>query len=185
MYPETDTRPILVTKEMLNVAKKNAPNLETEKKGLGSLVKNEALAAQLLLSPRLKLFKLVVQESGVDPEFAANIIIQKFTELKRDGIDCDSIGEDEVVALFDAYHDGAITKQAIDPLLRELAEGGKDVAALIEKLKLKKLSGAELKALVSKEKGKSKDEIIRAIMSKYRLVVDGTDLNSALSKTAK
>ena len=185
MYPETDTRPILVTKEMLAAAKKSAPNLEAERKGLGALVKNEAVAAQLILSPRLKLFKLVVQESKVDPEFAANIIIQKFTELKRDGIDCDSIGEDDIIALFDAYHDGRVTKQALDPLLRELAKGGKNVAALIQKLKLNRVSGAALKELVAKEKGKNKEEAIRNIMSKYRLVVDGADLNDAIGRQAK
>ncbi len=182
MYPETDTRPILVTRQMLSAAKKAAPDLDTERKGLGSMVKNEAIAAQLLMSPRLKLFKLVVQESGVDPEFAANIIMQKFTELRRDGVDCDAIGENDVVALFDAYHEGKITKQALDPLLRELAEGGKDVGALIKRLKLEKLSIAELKALVDKEKGKSREEITRSIMSKYRLVVDGKELNELFSK---
>ena len=80
---------------------------------------------------------------------------------------------------------GQITKQALDPLLRELAMGGKNVTGLIEKLKLRKLSSAELKALILKEKSKSKEEVIRAIMSKHRLVVDGADLNNALSKTAK
>jgi glutamyl-tRNA(Gln) amidotransferase subunit E len=185
MYPETDTRPILVTKEMLTAAKKSAPDLEKERKGMGALVKNEALAAQLIMSPRLKLFKLVVQESGVDPEFAANIIIQKFTELKREGLDCDSIDEADIVTLFDSYHRGSITKQAMDPLLRELAKGNTNVSALVEKLQLKKLSPAELRALISKEKGKSRDETIRSIMSKYRLVVDGSDLNDALGKPAK
>lgn len=185
MYPETDTRPILVTKEMLATAKKAAPNLEKERKGLGALVKNEDLIAQLIMSPRLKLFKLIVQESSVDPEFAANIIIQKFTELKRDGIDCDSIAEDEIISLFNAYHGNIITKQALDPLLRELAKGGKNIYALIDRLKLKKLSGAELKQLVAKERGKSREETIRNIMSKYRLVVDGSDLNDVLGKSGR
>ena len=182
MYPETDTRPILVTKEMLAAAKKSAPDLEREKKGLSAIVKNESLAAQLILSPRLKLFKLVVQESGVDSEFAANIIIQKFTELKRDGIDCDSIDDDSVVALFDAYHSGTITKQAIDPLLRELALGARDIAALVHKLKLKRLSATEIKELIHKEKGKTREDTVKNIMSKYRLVIDGNDLNDALGK---
>ena len=136
------------------------------------------------MSPRLKLFKLVVQESGVDPEFAANIIIQKFTELKRDGIDCDSIAEDEVIALFDAYHNGAITKQALDPLLRELAKGGKDVMALIEKLKLKKLSGSALRNCLEGE-GQEQGGDRKELMSKYRLVVDGLDLNDALGRQSK
>jgi glutamyl-tRNA(Gln) amidotransferase subunit E len=179
MYPETDTRPILVTKEMLAKAKKSSPDLSAEKKGLGSLVKNESLAAQLLLSPRLKLFKLVVQESKVDPEMVANILMQKFTELKREGIDCDAIAEVKIVSLFDVYHNGEITKQAIDLILRELIKGG-SVEAAIAKLKLKKLSGAELKAIVAKEKGKTRDETLKNVMSKYRLVVDGTELNKIL-----
>ncbi|MDE1865100.1 MAG: Glu-tRNA(Gln) amidotransferase subunit GatE [Candidatus Micrarchaeota archaeon] len=184
MYPETDTRPILVTKAMLTAARKAAPDLDSEKKGLGSMVKNEAVAAQLLLSPRLKLFKLVVQESKVDPELVANILIQKFTELKREGIDCDAISEGKIVDLFDEYHKGRITKQAIDPVLRELIKGG-SVEAAIAKLGLRRLSGRELKSIVSKEKGKSKEETLRNVMSKYRLVVDGKELNDALAGKSK
>ena len=184
MYPETDTRPILITKAMIAAAKKAAPDLETEKKGLGSMVKNDALAAQLLLSPRLKIFKLVVQESKVDPELVANVLMQKFTELKRDGIDCDAIGEQKIVELFEAYHKDEITKQAIDPVLRELIKGGR-VDAAIAKLGLRRLSGTELKAIISKERGKTKDETLRNIMSKYRLVVDGKELNEAISKAGK
>jgi glutamyl-tRNA(Gln) amidotransferase subunit E len=179
MYPETDTRPILITKEMLAAAKKSAPDLAKEKKGLGSMVKNEALAAQLIMSPRLKLFKLVVQESGVDQEFAANIIIQKFTELKREGVDCDSIEEARIVELFDAYHKGQITKQAVDPILRELSKGG-GVGTAISKLKLRRLTGKELKEVVAKERGKTKEETVKNVMSKYRLIVDGAELNKAL-----
>lgn len=182
MYPETDTRPILVTKAMLTAAKKGAPDLETEKKGLKSMVKNEALASQLILSPRLKLFKLIIQESKVDPELVANILMQKFTELKRDGIDCDAVSETKIVGLFNAYHNSEVTKQAIDPILRELVKGG-SVEAAIEKLKLKRLTGKELKMVVAKEKGKSKEETIRNVMSKYRLVVDGAELNEVLSKS--
>ena len=43
MYPETDTRPILVTTEMLAAAKRSAPDLDTEKKGLGALVRTRIL----------------------------------------------------------------------------------------------------------------------------------------------
>jgi glutamyl-tRNA(Gln) amidotransferase subunit E len=179
MYPETDTRPILVTKAMLAAAKKMAPDLETEKKGLRSMVKNESLASQLLLSPRLKLFKLVIQESKVDPELVANILMQKFTELKRDGIDCDAIAETKIVSLFDAYHNSEITKQAIDPILRELVKGG-SIESAIDKLKVRRITGKELKAVVTKEKGKTKEETIRNVMSKYRLVVDGAELNELL-----
>jgi glutamyl-tRNA(Gln) amidotransferase subunit E len=181
MYPETDTRPILVTKAMLSAAKKAAPDLEKEKGELGSLVKNESVAAQLLLSPRMKLFKLIVQESRAEPELVANILIQKFTELKREGVDCDAIAESKIVALFDSYHRKEITKQAIDPILRELIKGG-SVEAAIAKLKLNRLTGRELREIVSKQKGKSRDEIVRNIMSKYRLVVDGAELNALVSK---
>jgi glutamyl-tRNA(Gln) amidotransferase subunit E len=184
MYPETDTRPILVTKSMLAAAKKGSPDLDAERKGLGALVKNESLASQLLLSPRLRLFKLVVQESKADPELVANVLIQKFTELKREGVDCDAIAEGKIVELFDAYHRNMITKQAIDPILRELMKGGR-VEAAIEKLKLKRLTGKELKAIIAKEGGKGRDETVRNIMSKYRLVVDGKELNEAVSKAAK
>ena len=124
---------------------------------------------------------MIVQESKADPELVANILLQKITELKREGVDCDSIDETKFVELFDVYHEGKITKQAIDPILRELAKG-KGIKESIVQLKLKRVTGTELKKLISKEKGERRDETIKNIMSKYRLVVDGSELNDALGK---
>ena len=81
MYPETDTRPILVTEQMLLQAEKDAPNLDRERKQLSSLIKNKALAEQLIMSPRLQFFKRTVEETGADPEFTLSRPTGKGTEF--------------------------------------------------------------------------------------------------------
>ena len=60
----------------------------------------DALAAQLIISPRLNLFKQVTKDANADPEFAANIITQRFVELRRNGIDVNAIPEDVIIEIF-------------------------------------------------------------------------------------
>ncbi|MGI0133505.1 MAG: Glu-tRNA(Gln) amidotransferase subunit GatE, partial [Candidatus Micrarchaeaceae archaeon] len=103
MYPETDARPILITEDMLVQAERAAPNLDREREYLSSLIKNKALAEQLIMSPRLQFFKRTVEETGADPEFIANVVVQKLTELRRSGVDVDMILDEGMAAAFKAY----------------------------------------------------------------------------------
>jgi len=180
MYPETDVKPIRVTMEMIQEAKADAPDIEKEKTALEAKVQNRQLAAQLLLSPKLSLFKDITSATGADPSFVANILIQKFTELRRQGLNVDEIGDERLKEAFKAYADGSVTKQAVEELLKGLSGSDIAVPKLVAKLSLEKITGRELKKLIDSEKGKSKDEIRRVIMSKYRINVDGSELNSLL-----
>ncbi|MDE1868478.1 MAG: Glu-tRNA(Gln) amidotransferase subunit GatE [Candidatus Micrarchaeota archaeon] len=184
MYPETDARPILVTGEMVAKAEQSAPNLDNERKYLSSIVKNKALVEQLIMSPRLLFFKRTVQETGADPEFVANVIIQKLTELRRTGVEVEMILDDGIMAAFKAYNDGTITKQAIDELLKALAKRDEPVMEIIARERLERIKGKGLIKLVDeamKESGgKGIDEARKIVMSRHRLVVDGSELNSIL-----
>lgn len=184
MYPETDARPILVTDEMVAKAEQNAPNLDREKKYLSSIIKNKALVEQLIMSPRLQFFKRTVQETGADPELVANVIIQKLTELRRMGVDVETILDEGIMATFKAYKDGFITKQAIDEVLKNLAKRDEPVMEIIGREGLERVSGKGLIKLVDdamrEAGGKGIDEARKIIMSRYRLVVDGNELNSIL-----
>ncbi len=188
MYPETDVKPILVSEEMLKKAIDNAPNVEKERTYLRSMVKNDALVEQLILSPRLGLFKSIVKASKADPEFVANVLIQKLTELRRSGLDTDSIRDDAMADIFGMYAKNKITKQAVEEALRAVSKNGDDISALIERSSLLRIRGNELKSLVDKFKRENRsldtNELRSRIMSKYRLNIDGSELNGMLSKGA-
>ncbi len=187
MYPETDARPILITKEKLKAAGTSALDVENEKKKLLAKLQNKGLAEQLLTSPKLPLYKAITASTKADPNFVANMLIQKFTELRRGGFAVDSIEERRLADLFSEYADGIITKQAVDELLKEMSLKKESVEDLIAIKRLKRISGDGLSALIldtQREAGKkmTADELRNVIMSKYRLNVDGAELNAMLSK---
>lgn len=186
MYPETDVKPILVTNDMINNASANAPNVEKERKFLKSLVKNNAILEQLLLSPRLQIFKRITERTKADPEFVANVLIQKLTEMRRNGIDVDRIEDDAIDGAFKAYADGRITKQAVEEVLKLSMKHGVNIDLIIKESDLGRISGKELKEIISKERKESRnaktDELRSRIMSKYRLRIDGSELNRELGK---
>jgi len=186
MYPETDVRPVAITSGMLAMSKKMAPDLEQEKKRLHTMLKNVPLEEQLILSPRLPLFRTIVAKSSAEPDFVANTLLQKFTELRRQGVAVDAIKEERLLELFDAYAKGSITKQAVGELLAALAKQDEKVAKLAEGLSLNRITGGALKALVErvrKELGGAqagKDALRERIMAKDRLRIDGSELNALL-----
>ncbi len=187
MYPETDARPILLTKEQIDTAIKSVPNIERERKALLSEIENKGLVDQLLLSPRLQLYKTIIESTKADPNFVANTIMQKFTELKRGGFGVEGIDEQRFVDLFAAYSKKQITKQGVEELLKEMALHKESVADLITVKRLHRITGAELEKLVRDLRNEASDpsnvnEIRNIIMSKNRLNVDGSELNALLAK---
>jgi glutamyl-tRNA(Gln) amidotransferase subunit E len=181
MYPETDLKPVQITKEMLKLAERDAPNIEKEMEVLNKQA-GQRNAADLILSPRLPLYRFVVRDLGGEGELIANVLLQKFTELKRSGFDVDLISDRKVLEIFRRYKEGEITKQGIDELLKALSKSAYGVDEAIKKAGLERIKGAKLKQLVESEMKSHKEEknIARIIMSKYRLRVDGAELNSIL-----
>ena len=187
MYPETDARPIFITNEKLKSAGTSSLDVEKEKKKLLAKLQNRGLVEQLLTSPKLPLYKAITSSTAADPNFVANILIQKFTELRRGGFAVDSIEEKRLADLFAAYAKEEITKQAVDELLKEMSLKKESVEDLIAVKRLKRITGDGLSTLIvdiQKSAGKKMgvNELRNAIMSKYRLNVDGAELNAVLAK---
>jgi glutamyl-tRNA(Gln) amidotransferase subunit E len=185
MYPETDIVPTAVSKAMLDKAKEEAPDMEKEEKQLTAQAGSAELAKRLMLSPRLPLYKEVVKESGADPQFIANTILQKFTELKRAGFDLDSIESARLNELFTEYKKGAITKQAVEEILKIMAKRKGSASDIMKQEKLEKVTGKELKKLIAEAKklpvaAAGNETLKKEIMSRHRFKIDGAELNELL-----
>ena len=184
MYPETDVKPIQITEKMLADAEKSAPSIEKERSRLSKELKSQELVEMLMTSPRLHLYNALASKKGSDRIFIANTLLQKFTELRRNGFDVDSIPENRLESLFEAYTSGRITKQAVEEVLKELSKGAEDADAIIKKRGLERMNEEELKAIIKRfmeaEPGLPKGELIKRIMQKYRLNIDGSELNKAI-----
>jgi glutamyl-tRNA(Gln) amidotransferase subunit E len=179
MYPETDTTPVQISEKMLKDAEKKAPSIDKVRSRLSSELKNKSTVEQLMTSPRLHLYLEVSDRTNAEKDFVANTILQKFTELRRNGFEVESVEDDRLVDLFDAYASGELTKNGVEEALKELSKGNLSLGDVIKSRKLKRISGRKLQELVEKEfKGKrSADELVREVMSKYRINVDGEELN--------
>ncbi len=183
MYPETDARPIAVTKKMIDAASAKAPSVEAQESELVAQLKDANLARQLMLSPELQTYKAILHKVR-EPSFIANILVQKMTELRRAGFDVDAIGDDRLIELFELYGKGKITKQAVEEVIRQLAKKDMPVREIIEEKRLQRIHGNELRKLILEQQDSQKDKptLMKALMAKYRLNVDGSELNSILSQ---
>jgi len=183
MYPETDIRPVLVTEAMLKLADHIKPDLEGELKALRALI-GDNLAMQMIKSTKLGAFKYIINDTKADPKFVANMLLQEFTELRRNGYDVESIREERLLELVNAYGKGMLVKQAVPEALKKLAEKDQSVSAIIKENRLEHISGSALKAIIEKAKSSinssDKGKLVAYIMSKYRLNIDGNELNKSI-----
>jgi glutamyl-tRNA(Gln) amidotransferase subunit E len=122
MYPETDVLPVIVDDERwLGVT---VPELLSEK--ARRFAQEYAIdlnyATRLALSEKLPLFERALAE-GIKPKLAAFTILSTCTELRRDGIDTDSVSDEDYLAMWHAVESGKVAKEAVPELIRGIASG--------------------------------------------------------------
>ncbi len=188
MYPETDIRPITITKAMLKEAQIAAPDIENERKALVKSI-GERLAEQMLTSQSLSMFKRITNATKVQPDFVANILLQKFVELRRNGFDAYSIGADRLEEIFRLYEKKEITKQGIEELLKAASTDQSEIVKIVKKKALAMVTGSVLEKMIreikSERKPASADMLRKIVMERHRLVIDGEELNAVISKIYK
>ncbi len=181
MYPETDVRPIPLDAKNYAKIKAEIVNPEEIMKKLQNSIRNSQLAEQMLWSPYLNLFTEIIEKTKVDGAVVAPILLEKTKQVRRMGIDVDKISNSSMIYIFELFKKGGITKAAIEEIFKHAPETKDDVARIVKERKLARIGGTELKKIVSEMgKGKKKGEILSQVMSKYRLNVDGEELNKLL-----
>ncbi|MBI1974197.1 Glu-tRNA(Gln) amidotransferase subunit GatE [Candidatus Micrarchaeota archaeon] len=122
LYPETDLKPIIVSKEHLDVVREKLPRKPeqifeelTEKYRL-----SDDLAAALVTSPQLPLF-LELADWATNPTIVATTLLNTITTLRREGLNVSALTPDVFRQLFVALKENRIAKEAIPQLLRAQA----------------------------------------------------------------
>jgi glutamyl-tRNA(Gln) amidotransferase subunit E len=179
MYPETDVKPIRITEQMLQQAEKHKPDLEKTLSKLTSEI-GQQLAMQMLRSPKLGIYNDIASNENIDKKFVANMLLQQFTELRRNGYDVDSIEVKKLHDLIREYAKGVITKQAVPEVLKIISKNNISVEKAIKENALERIKGKDLNELIEKCRKESTSNLKQYIMSKYRLNVDGSELNALL-----
>ena len=182
MYPETDAIPVEVNKKEYEIIKSNKVDPDAIRSRLIKEIKNEQLAEQMLWSRDLQLYNEIVEKTGARPATVASIILERFKEMKRSGINIESLHYDILIKIFSLFSSGSITRLGAEEIIRELPQSEKGIYSIIERKRLKKLSGDSLKELVRSALAAEGDrnKVRKELMSKYRVSIDGEELNSIL-----
>ncbi len=175
MYPETDAEPIVVEPGYYNAITHNTVYMDERIERIRRDLSNPQLAEQLITSPKLAEYEYITSRSKCDRLVVATTLLEKIKEIERGGIVVD-VSDDVLVKIFEAYRQGKITKAAIGELIREVPEKESDIEQIIKRKSLARISGRQLEALVGNAAGREKGDVIREIMAKYRLNVDGDEL---------
>jgi len=188
MYPETDVRPIVITRERLEKLARSLPEMPEEK--LKKFVEEYGLSKDLALlminSYRLDLFERIVSEvPEVNPVIVATTLEYTWKSLKREGIPLDQVDEAKLLEMFKALGKGLMAKEAIPDVLKAMAENpSASLSEILEKLGLRAVSLDEVRGLVDrvieedaellKEKGERAFKMVMGrVMSILRGRVDG------------
>jgi len=151
MYPETDVPPIQVTEDSLKLLRSHLPELPEQK--MTRLMKeyglNQKLAKQVLDSEYSQLFETVVKQTKVPSTVIAATLTETFKGIKREGIEIESVSDEQILELFRLIGAGKAAKEAIADVVSWLAKHeDASVKDSLESLGLGMLSEAELQSIV-------------------------------------
>ncbi|MDE1860560.1 MAG: Glu-tRNA(Gln) amidotransferase subunit GatE [Candidatus Micrarchaeota archaeon] len=178
MYPETDAMPI----EAKSGPKRSAfgrIEVDAIAKRLENEIGNRQLAEQMLWSEELPLYEKLIGRKAASPEFVATILLDRFSEMRREGVDVARISDEILAYILGKYTSAEITKAGVVELLKHTPVSDRDVDRLVEQRNLRRIKGKELERLLKDFKGSN---IAAEVMSKYRLNIDGEELNSFIKK---
>lgn len=184
LYPETDVPPMRITAERIAALKKRLPETPDEKRARLLRMLNAELAGKMLGSPRLRLFESIVEEIRVEPMLVASTLEETLVSLSREGIPVQNLPDERIFELFSEYAKGLFVKAAIPQLLSHAANNPMaGIAQTVEELRLRRISGAALKARVRDEaKGVPKERLMQVLMSRLRLVADAKEIAEIIKK---
>jgi len=154
MYPETDIPPELITDDLIKKVRSNLP--EPSEGKLARFMKdyklNAKLAKQIIDSEYGgKLFERIVKESAVSPTTVSAFLTETLKALKRDGVQVESVSDEEISGIFRSIGSGQLAKEAAEEVFVWLSKHeNKSLPDAVTELNLKMLSRPELEDLIDR-----------------------------------
>ena len=194
MYPETDVPPIRITRDRLDQLRAHLPDPpEVRLEKLVSVFGIPRQQAEQLLEDGYDgEFETLATALG-DAQVVASALTYQFTEIRREGIDVDSVPLDRLQDLFQRWKEGAFAREAIPRLLRHMAREGTDAIAAAEALGLVAMREADVDRILDeivaahgamiRERGeKALTALMGVAMERLRGKADGKVVNEKLQQ---
>ncbi|MCD6593934.1 Glu-tRNA(Gln) amidotransferase subunit GatE [Candidatus Bathyarchaeota archaeon] len=194
MYPETDIPPIPITDEHIRRLRKNLPELPEQR--IKRLIKeygiNKKLASQLQDSEYGDLFERIVKETSVSPTLVAATLTETFKSLKREGVNIEKLGDDQIIEIFKLISAGKTSKEALPEIVKWLSEHeSANPIDAVEALGLSMLPKDKVqriireiisrnRELVVEKGGRAFGFLMGLIMKKYRGKVNAEEVSKML-----
>lgn len=190
MYPETDIKPVLISREILRELKGSLPEPLTKKlsRFQSKLKLPKDLAVQIIRSDYLELFEKITKMRGVDSKVVANTFVSTLKDLrKRKKVRVKNLTKRHFVDIFRKVAKRQIVKEAIPEIIEYLAENpSRGVTHIISELNLKMMSKGELRKIVSKTVKEnpelSREKIYGIVMSRVRGRADSQEVLKLVKK---
>jgi len=151
MYPDTDLPPKRITAERLENIRKQLPEPIWEREAwyreLG--IPTETVE-ELSIHPLAEVFKEAVEKMGIDPVFAAVVIVQWKKKLKKQGLDVSLLSDFMMRDIFECYSNGIVSREGVLTALKKSLELGKFYPELLPR----PITRSEVKAILKREKRK-------------------------------
>lgn len=196
MYPETDIPPIIVSKNELEMAKKQIPKSWNE--SISELQNNYKLnlqlAEQIFDSDYLELFESICENKKNSPTFVASVLSSTITNLQRRGLNPQFLKDSEIKTAFQFLAEERISKESIEIIFESImSEKSKSVEEVIEKLSLGNINQDKLNKmldeiiqknseLIEKQGLRSIGPIMGIAMKELRGRADGETINKLLKE---
>lgn len=114
MYPDTDLPPIALSEDRIRLIQANLPPLPWERRSRYEKIGlHDFMIDQMLLSGKADIFDRLLSELKIEPMLAAVFLTQTLKHFKRKGLPVETLDHDSIMAVFKAYRDNRIVKDAI------------------------------------------------------------------------
>jgi len=169
LYPETDTIPIIITKNILSKIK--VPETWEQKAKRFSKILPKEMIEQVLRSEYLDLFEKFTKE--YDSVLIANTFISTIKDLRRRGLETETLTEEQFEDIFSSIKKKLISKEAIPNVLEIVCKEKIPIEQAIEKSGLKALTKEDL------------EKIVREIFERYPNLVKEKKVSALIGEVMK
>lgn len=150
LYPDTDSPPIRITNDILELAEKIKPEYPwlREKRYVEELGLSPEYAKRIILSERSELFEELVS-LGISPKLAAITLLDTMISLRRDGFNVDAIPDRLIYDMFVKLKSNEISKEAIPDILAYLSKHPEsNLEAALKELGLTRMTEEQLEEII-------------------------------------
>ncbi|ABL77769.1 Glu-tRNA(Gln) amidotransferase subunit GatE [Thermofilum pendens] len=196
MYPETDIRPIRVTREYLEKLRQELP--EPPEKTLERVMREYSLsrevAFQLFNMQRMYFFEEAVKKTGASPQVVATTLVNTLVSLRRENVPVENLSEERLLEVFRMVAEGSIAKEAIPDVLRELALNPEEqLENVLRRIGIERIDVDRLRAMIREVIAENKDYVLQkrekafgklmgVVMDKVRGRIDGSVVAKVLKE---